>query len=360
MSSQPGDRLSADPACVRALLIGSALGDALGLPFEGMTQARVARMAGPGLVRHRLVAGYGMLSDDTEHLLLTAAAWARTRGEVEAFRSTLANHLRWWFLCLPPAVGMATAQACIKLLVGVPPRRSGVASAGNGACMRAGIIGALARSPEHLAGAVRASTLITHTDPRAIEGAHVVAIAAAVAVHAPMGATSGQLADAFVLRLEEAGTGEVVKQVHAAVHAARRGESAAAFAAAIGCSKGVSGYVLHTVPMAIFLWLSYAGRVHQGIDAAVRLGGDTDSVAAIVGGLIAAADGGASLPKDLIARIKDFPCSINALERCAASMATGDSRSPWRSRQVWALPRNLLFLIVVLAHGLRRLLPPWS
>ncbi|MCX5689994.1 MAG: ADP-ribosylglycohydrolase family protein [Planctomycetota bacterium] len=134
----------------------------------------------------------------------------------------------------------------------------------------------------------------------------------------------------------------------------------AAFAAAIGCSKGVSGYVLHTVPMAIFLWLRNAGRVHEGIDAAVRLGGDTDSVAAIVGGLIAAADGGASLPEDLIGRIRDFPCSINALERCAASLAKGDARTRWRMRQIWALPRNLLFLIVVLAHGFRRLLPPWS
>jgi ADP-ribosyl-[dinitrogen reductase] hydrolase len=317
-------------------------------------------MAGPGLVRHRLVAGYGMLSDDTEHLLLTAAAWSRTNGEVEAFRSTLASHLRWWFVCLPPAVGLATARACIKLVVGISPHRSGVASAGNGACMRAGIIGALAHSPEHLAAAVRASTLITHTDPRAIDGALVVAIAAAVAVNTPTSASSAQVADAFVQRLDEAGTGEVVKQVHAAVHAARRGESPAEFAATIGCSKGVSGYVLHTVPMAIFLWLSYAGRVHEGIDAAVRLGGDTDSVAAIVGGLIAAADGGASLPEDLIAQITDFPCSINALERCAASLAIGDSRSPWRSRQVWALPRNLLFLIVVLTHGLRRLLPPWG
>lgn len=52
-------------------LIGTAVGDALGLPYEGISPRRAARMFGPP-TRFRFLSGRGMVSDDTEHTVLVA------------------------------------------------------------------------------------------------------------------------------------------------------------------------------------------------------------------------------------------------------------------------------------------------
>jgi ADP-ribosyl-[dinitrogen reductase] hydrolase len=54
-------------------LIGTAVGDALGLPYEGMSLRRAAKMPGPP-TRFRFLFGRGMVSDDTEHTVLIAAS----------------------------------------------------------------------------------------------------------------------------------------------------------------------------------------------------------------------------------------------------------------------------------------------
>ncbi len=62
------------PSCEarhRGVLLGAAVGDALGLPTEGLSPARLRRLyRGPW--RHRLLWGRGMLSDDTEHVVFVA------------------------------------------------------------------------------------------------------------------------------------------------------------------------------------------------------------------------------------------------------------------------------------------------
>ena len=55
----------------RGVLLGTAVGDALGLPAEGLSRARVERMF-RGRWRHRLVGRRGMISDDTEHTVFVA------------------------------------------------------------------------------------------------------------------------------------------------------------------------------------------------------------------------------------------------------------------------------------------------
>src|SRR5262249_36540827 len=100
----------------------------------------------------------------------------------ERFARVLAWKLRWWLAALPPAVGLGTLRALLRLWVGFSPARSGVRSAGNGAVMRAPIIGAWVDDPDRVASFVAASTAITHREPRAHAGALAVAIAAHHAV----------------------------------------------------------------------------------------------------------------------------------------------------------------------------------
>ena len=53
-------------------LLGLAMGDALGLPLEGISPRRIARLQGAGEPRRRLLFGRGMISDDTDHACMTA------------------------------------------------------------------------------------------------------------------------------------------------------------------------------------------------------------------------------------------------------------------------------------------------
>ena len=164
------------------ILLGTAVGDALGLPAEGLSPRRRRRLM-PGPWRHRLLFGHGMVSDDTEHTLFVAQSLLRYPADTDAFQRRLAWHLRWWFAGLPAGIGMATARACVKLWLGFPPSRSGVFSAGNGPAMRSAVIGGYFHDqPEMLRRFVLASTQLTHTDPKAAVGAEAVARLAAWAV----------------------------------------------------------------------------------------------------------------------------------------------------------------------------------
>src|SRR5580692_5050571 len=129
-------------------LIGTAVGDALGLPAENLPPERIRKMWG-GQWRMRFLCGRGMTSDDTEHTEMVAQALLSHPDDPVAFQRALGWRLRWWFLGLPAGVGLATARACLHLWLGISPKRSGVFSAGNGPAMRSAIIGAFFEHDQH-------------------------------------------------------------------------------------------------------------------------------------------------------------------------------------------------------------------
>src|SRR4051812_24774996 len=98
-------------------LLGTAVGDALGLWCEGMTPARQRRFhAEPD--RPHFLFGRGMLSDDTEHACMTAQALVVSAGDERRFLRSLGWRLRWWLLGLPAGIGRATARSIVKLWLG--------------------------------------------------------------------------------------------------------------------------------------------------------------------------------------------------------------------------------------------------
>lgn len=165
-------------------LLGTAVGDAIGLPYEGLSRTRAARLLGPP-ERHRLLFGLGMVSDDTEHACMVAQALIESCGDVTSFQRQLAWRLRRWLLGMPAGVGLATLRTILRLWIGINPERSGVFSAGNGPAMRAAILGAALDDPTALARHVRVSTRLTHTDPKAEHAAFAVAWAARMARSTP-------------------------------------------------------------------------------------------------------------------------------------------------------------------------------
>src|SRR6476619_6720021 len=101
------------------VLLGTAVGDALGLPAENLSPERIRRRW-KGEWRMRLLFGCGMTSDDTEHTLMVAQALLTHQRDQNAFQRILAWKFRFWFAGLPGGVGLATAKACIRLWVGLP------------------------------------------------------------------------------------------------------------------------------------------------------------------------------------------------------------------------------------------------
>ena len=341
-------------------LLGTAVGDAIGLPYEGLSRRRAARLLGTP-DRHRLLFGGGMVSDDTEHTCLVAQALIAAGGDHEVFVKRLARGLRWWMLGLPAGVGFATLRACLKLWLGVSPQRSGVFSAGNGPAMRSAILGAAVPDRDELVTLVRGSTRITHTDPKAEYGAIAVALAARLARDGTPVNPETYLAELRAVLPEAAD--ELLDRLSQAAESAGAGDSTAAFADSMGQATGVSGYTYHCVPVAIHAWLRNPRDFRTAIIETVACGGDTDTTAAIVGGIVGSSVGKAGIPPEWISGIREWPRSVvwmEGLGECLnRAMVSGDALRAPRLPVVPVVLRNALFLVVVLLHGIRRLGPPY-
>jgi ADP-ribosylglycohydrolase len=343
---------------VEGFLVGTAVGDAIGLPFEGMSARRVERRLGRGGLRHRFVFGRGMISDDTEHACMTAQAWVEARGDVEEFSARLRRKLMWWIAGLPAGVGLATARACGRMWIGFGPQRSGVRSAGNGPAMRSGVLGVLAGSGD-LEKLVRASTRLTHTDPRAEQGAMVVALCAREGARARIEGREVEAGAVIDAATKLVGDAELRGLVLRAMEAAQAGRSRVEVASQLGLERGVTGFINHTVPVCVYLWARYPGDYRSAVEQAVRFGGDTDTVAAIVGGMVGARCGAEGIPAEWVAGIADWPRSVAWIRRLAGR-AADVGEGPGGEPLAWPLipARNAAFLAIVLTHGLGRLLPP--
>ena len=353
-------QISDDRNSLKGFMLGTMIGDAIGLPYEGISRRRLAALLDSKPLRHRLLFRYGLVSDDTEHMLMTVAAWRRSNGDLRVFTRHLALRLRLWMLAIPPATGLATARACLKLLVGIPPHRSGVSSAGNGPLMRSGVLGIVCRTEEELCEYVRAATRITHTDERAEHGALSIALAArATRTALDHSAIVSEFTGSIARLLP---SGEVRCAIDRVCESVEHGETTEQYADSIGCSRGVTGYVMHTAPVVLHLWMSNPANYREGVRRMVCLGGDTDTTAAILGGLLGARFSEAGLPQDWLIGIKDFPVTRAFVVRTADAVNAGETtvRRWWSPRWAAQIPRNLIFFIIVLVHACRRLAPPYG
>ncbi len=344
-------------------LLGTAVGDAIGLPCEGLSKQRQQRIY-PDLSTYHLIFGRGMVSDDTEHACLTAQALLVSGGETAPFRSCLARQLRWWLTGLPAGIGLATLRSLIRLWFGVSPERSGVYSAGNGSAMRSPIIGVCyGHDLDRLRDLVRASTCMTHSDPKALFGALAVAWAAYLASTNPNRDITPQEYTQSVTPLLGAEAKELTGLIERVASSVQAGETTEAFASQLGLGKGVTGYIYHTVPVVLHAWLRHQQNYREAILEIIRCGGDTDTTAAILGGIVGARVGKEGIPQEWLAGLCEWPRNINWIEqlgrRLAQANASGIKQPPSGISTPALLLRNFCFMLIVLAHGFRRLLPPY-
>jgi ADP-ribosylglycohydrolase len=162
----------------RGMLLGAAVGDALGLPAESLPPwlIRLRYPSGPrprhGILRPQRPAGE--ISDDTQ-LMIAVARSIDPAGRY--LHARFLDELRLW-RGYRIAAGRACSLAAARLRAHLD-RASGVASEGNGAAMRVAPL-ALAHSrdpgPGPLLAAVEENARATHTAPLAIAAARLVAL----------------------------------------------------------------------------------------------------------------------------------------------------------------------------------------
>jgi ADP-ribosylglycohydrolase len=252
-------------------------------------------------------------------------------------------------LRLPWGIGFGTLRACVRIAFGL--RKSGVASAGNGAAMRAAIVGAfffdLPKAARHEWSDALAR--VTHTDARAVEGARFVAELAARCVElGPLAVSPAVAMDACHVVTEPSLRGAIEHAI------ARSHEDVGAEAAAI--EIGTTGFVLHSVAIATFCFLRFGHDPGLAVAQAVRAGGDTDSNAAIVGAWMGAAHGLSGLPGSMVRDLQSGPFGRRHLEALGGDLLRAREGSARRvAAYSWpvALVRILALYPIVLLHAFR-------
>lgn len=336
---------------LEATLLGTALGDALGLPCEGMSAKAIARRFG-AVDRFRLLGSTGFVSDDTEQSALVAQSLSKHPDDLNACVRAFRRALLGWFCRLPWGVGKATVLSCLRIGAGLSP--TGVRSAGNGAAMRSAIVGVFFRDQDETRREFAAALAeVTHRDARAVEGALFVA---EVAARCARGREERPPAILLRQALEVVQDPQLNGAISRGIELAEQGRTTEE--AAREC--GTTGFVVHTAAFAGFCFARFGETPMQAMGQAIAAGGDTDSIAAIVGGWSGARWGMERLPAGLIGRIHDGPFGPSHLKSLAARLderSEGEALPVPRYSRTAALVRNLALYPVILAHGLRRLIP---
>ena len=285
-------------------LLGAAVGDALGMPVEGMTAEEIR--AGSGEVRDMIPPAAdhfhsglspGQYTDDTEQTLILAETLIEAGSfDVERFASKLASWGRCWTADprMNRGVGWTSKTAIQELLGGMGWREAGVATPTCGSAMRAAPIGLVYHcSLDLVARYADLQSLPTHSSAAARAGSVAVAVGVALSIlgFAPlrvleMAASASERVDgAFGRRLL------LAKEL-----LDLEPEEALA-------EIGTSPMVNETVPAAFFCYARF--EPEEGLIAAASAGGDTDTIASIAGALAGAARGSEWIPERWLSRLED-------------------------------------------------------
>ncbi len=284
----------------RGVLLGLALGDALGAPFEG--RSRVAR----GQVEAwRDARGLMRWTDDT-HMALTLSRRLLVDPDLAdpdalgaAFARAYTNEPWRGYGSGPPQVfalveeGLGFEEAAGSLF-------GGSGSFGNGAAMRVAPVGLLSAASDPVVAARLAAiqARVTHTHADAVDGATVIAqVVAGLTVTDRVGGDEvQQVVRATTERLPVGAVRERLVEVMNVVASGGVPQEAAA-----RCGTGVAAAA--SVPAAVAALLGGRDPL-EVVTAAIGFGGDTDTIAAMAGAMAGAAWGLERVPAGLLDRLE--------------------------------------------------------
>lgn len=346
---------------IRGCFLGVALGDAMGMPGELWPRAQVLAHFGqitgflPGPDGHFVVDGFpaAQVTDDTQQTLMLATAIASEDGDV--IPETVARHFVEWVDRVGASegnfLGPSSSRTVEALRNGASPWDVGVIGETNGAAMRIAPVGLVSSKNDldDLVDRVEASALMSHASDVAIAGAAIIAGAVAEAVDSPEDRETGRRLDDVVgVALSAGAIGlrrgtpvvapNILRRVELAVEIARRRIDDDAFLGEIYDLVGASVAAIDTVPAAMGIVVRADGDpVHSALLAA-NLGGDTDTIGAIAGGVCGAFSGAASIPDNYRQQLFDVNQLEPTLEAIVSSFTEMRAR-PFRRNRPGALLR---------------------
>lgn len=286
-------------------VLGLALGDALGAPFE-FRRATLIPDPIPAFELEWMGFPPGTTTDDTAMARNLVRSLVE-RGALDT-SDVLARHIAW-LGTRPPDVGNLTRIVLSRSAEGVSDaareyieRRGPEVSAGNGSVMYCAPLGvAYAFTPDELFELAPALSTVTHWDERCRTACLAVTLTVAALVRGDPGETA--VIDAVTAVAEREGGEELEYLV---------GEA--------GRARPVDGpdmgFTLFTAGLALQV-VAEQPSFEDGLRRVVGLGGDTDTNAAVAGGLLGAAHGRSGLPASWLERLMDRA----AIEEEAAGLA---------------------------------------
>ncbi|WP_455210647.1 ADP-ribosylglycohydrolase family protein, partial [Kaarinaea lacus] len=101
----------------------------------------------------------------------------------------------------------------------------------------------------------------------------------------------------------------------------------------------------------------------RAMEEVIVCGGDTDTVAAILGGIVGAGVGREGIPTEWLNRLSEWPRSrqwmLSLCSQLHGVMESKHSEPASGVSMLGILVRNIFFMMCVLLHGFRRLFPPY-
>lgn len=267
------------------------MGDALGMPFETQPPDSPSLLAWDGSYGsseyHRL--GPGQWTDDTQMSCCLARSIVRLGGyDTEDAAS---EYLMWFQSGDCRGIGGSTRKAMENLAAGRWP--SGVEGAtGNGTAMRAAPIGMRYRGNDlSILQSVGRDALITHRSHQAVDGSLVIALSVSFLLS---GEPKNKLLEHLSFRLSK-------DHMRTSLLLDQRP------------TEAVSPYVVDSVAAAVWCFL-HTEDFTSAVEQAIRLGGDTDSVASMTGALAGSYYGYEGIPSRYLDGLEGL-ADLQTLER---------------------------------------------
>jgi ADP-ribosylglycohydrolase len=276
---------------LEALGIGDALGEMLNYRYFDAPKR---------LAENDLPAGPWFHTDDTE-MAISIVAVLTSHGELN--QDALARRFARRFERDPNrGYGTMTRIQMRELIAGAKWRETsakafgGKGSMGNGGAMRVAPLGAyFAGSLDHCAAAARASSEVTHTHPEGVAGTIAVALAAALAWQLKETPADERPLRFFddILRLTP--ESEVRQKI---VLASQMPVELPIEDAVKTLGNGSLVTAPDTVPFCVWITAHHSGDFKAALAKTISAGGDCDTNAAIVSGIVALSTGRESIPAE--------------------------------------------------------------
>jgi ADP-ribosyl-[dinitrogen reductase] hydrolase len=305
---------------IHGLILGCAIGEALGMPRSGLPRCKALQRFGRPTLKYQRAGGIGYYGCETHLVLMAAQAILKSRSELKYFKPAFQNRLSWYLLSFPPEMDATIRRAASRAWLYRLGRQSGIESRSNSAATRAMFEALAINGAGHrLNRWIEQSTQLTHTHPTTIVSCQLLASLAEVAATTKSPEldaipTLEQLCNQF----RQTELSSDLEQLKAFLWEKRSPRAVARF---FGWTAGIPPEIHATTIMASYCWLRNPADYRAAVLSAISLGGDTQSMGAIVGGLVGARITAEKLPPQLVQSLAASPLDRRWIAKLAERLS---------------------------------------